>query len=422
MKGSVYLAWSADERILKRAEHGGVVTSLLKFALESEMVDTVLALRPREGNRYEGVPTLIADPEQVVETAGALHCTSPNIARCLQEYLDGASDTKVALAGKPCDVRAIIELTKRNQIEKENLILLGLNCTGTFPPAAAKRMLREEFGVNPDDVSREEIEDGSLTITLRDGTKVKRDLAWLEEHGYGRRENCRRCDVHIPVMADLACGKWGTDGDKATCVEVCSQKGSELLARALEAGVIQVEPPSSEALEAREREDRKATRLAKGWQERDFAGLMGTSVQERLAYWTEQFSQCIKCFGCRDACPICTCADCYLEAGRGSIPAGRVPPDIMFPLLRTIHVADSCVNCGQCQDICPSELPLSRFIHMLNAEIGPLFGYKSGMDVDVPPPLSTVTEEELAAAVAEAPQFVGTRGGCGPPDRSRPPR
>jgi formate dehydrogenase subunit beta len=198
----VYLAWSSDESILERAEHGGVVTSLLKFMLDSEMVDAVLALKPRNGNRYEGVPALITDPGRVIETAGALHCTSPNIARCLKAYLDGAFDMRVAVTGKPCDIRAIVELTKRNQIERENLILVGLNCTGTLPPAAAKRMFREAFGVAPDDVTREDIEDGRLTLTLQDETEVSRDLDELENEGYGRRENCQRCDVHIPIMAD----------------------------------------------------------------------------------------------------------------------------------------------------------------------------------------------------------------------------
>jgi formate dehydrogenase subunit beta len=259
----------------------------------------------------------------------------------------------------------------------------------------ARRMLQEEFGVDPDDVSREDIEDGRLAITLKDGTAIERDLAQLEEKGYGRRENCQRCDVNIPVMADIACGKWGTNGAKTTCVEVCSPKGSDLFERAMSAGAIQVESPSDQMLEARERKDREAIDSARMWQERHFAGLKDVSVEERLAYWTGQFYECIKCFGCRDACPICYCADCTLEADRGLILGGQVPPDIMFPILRTIHVADSCVNCGQCQDICPSELPLSRLTHMLNAEINSVLGYRPGMDLDVLPPLSTVPEDEL---------------------------
>jgi formate dehydrogenase subunit beta len=396
----VYFAWSTDERILERAEHGGVVTSLLAFMLGSGMVDAVLAIKPRNGNRYEGVPTLITDRETVIETAGSLHCASPNIARCLKTYLDGATDMKVAVTGKPCDIRAIVELTKRKQIARENVILVGLNCTGTLPPAAAKRMFRDAFGVDPDEVTAEDIDHGRLTVTLRDGTEVSRDLAELESEGYGRRENCQRCDVHIPIMADLACGKWGTSGGKVTCVEVCSQTGSDVLTRAVEAGALEVERPPSEALQVRERKDREATDSARAWQERHFAEIRGTTSGQRFTYWAEQFNQCIKCFACKDACPICYCIDCYLEADRGFIAAGQVPPDIMFPILRTIHVADSCVNCGQCQDGCPSELPLARLAHMLNVEIRAVLGYQSGMDPDAAPPLSAVPEDELAMLVA----------------------
>jgi len=63
MKGDRYLAWSSDEEILKRADCGGVVTSLLKFALETKRVDAVVAIKARDGNRYDGIPVLISDPQ-----------------------------------------------------------------------------------------------------------------------------------------------------------------------------------------------------------------------------------------------------------------------------------------------------------------------------------------------------------------------
>jgi formate dehydrogenase subunit beta len=51
MKGDTYLAWSSNEEILNKAESGGVVTSLLKFALEAKRVDAVVAIKARDGNR-----------------------------------------------------------------------------------------------------------------------------------------------------------------------------------------------------------------------------------------------------------------------------------------------------------------------------------------------------------------------------------
>jgi len=396
MKGDMYLAWSPDEEILEKAEYGGAVTSLLKFALESKRVDAVLVVKARNGNRYDGIPVLITDPQEVIEAAGALHCASPNIARCLKEYLDGASDLRIAMTCRPCDAKAIIELAKREQINLENLLLVGLNCTGTLPPVAAQKMFKEEFGINPADVVSEDIEDGKLATRLKDGTERERDLAELEEKGYGRRENCRRCETSIPTMADVACGKWGVVDRKATFIEVCSEKGSDLVGGAIEAGCILVEQPGEEAVEIRRRKYEAATELARKWQERDFAPFKAMSLDERFDYWFGQFSQCIKCFGCRDACPICYCKECWLEPDRGFVLGGEIPPDAMWPMVRAVHVMDSCVNCGQCQDVCSMNLPLARFVFMLNREIAAIFKYEPGMDVETLPPCRTVTDEELS--------------------------
>ena len=401
MKGDMYLARSSDDKILNRSEYGGVVTALLRFALENKLVDAVLAVRARDGNRYDGVPTLITDPGAVVETAGSLHCVSPNIARFLKEYLNGAFDMKIAVVCKPCDARAIIELAKRTQVNMDNLILVGLNCTGTLPSAFAKEMFREEFGVDPADVTREDLEEGKLTITLKDGTEKQKDLDELEQKGYGRRENCRRCDVNIPIMADIACGKWGTDDRNATFIEVCSEKGSDLVQKAIEAGHIKVEKPSSAAIESRNKRNEEEVLSARKWQEKDFAILRDMSTDEKFSYWLGEFGRCIKCYGCRDACPICYCKDCILEADRGIVAPGEVPPDIVFPMVRSVHVMDSCVNCGQCQDACSMDLPLARLIFMLNRELNHIFKNEPGMDPNEPIPLKSITDEELAVTGVE---------------------
>jgi len=404
MKGDLYWAWSSDKAIVDSAECGGAVTSLLKFALDSNQADAVLAVKARDGNRYDGIPVLISDPDELIGTAGALHSVSANMARCLKEYLDGAFDLKVAVTCKPCDAKAIIELAKRNQINLENVLLIGLNCTGTMRPVTAQRMMEEEFGVDPRDVVREDIGDGKLKVTLRDGKEKEAELAEMEARGLGRRENCRRCDLNIPTMADIACGKWGTEDRKATFIEVCSERGADLIDRAIEGGYVKVEQPSDQAVESRRAEDWAASELARQWQERDFAEFQAMSTEERFNYWfgpSGQFSQCIKCFGCRDACPICYCKDCYLEADRGAVAGGEIPPDAMFPMIRTVHVIDSCVNCGQCQDACPMEIPLARLCFMLNRELAQIFKYEPGMDVSARPPLRTVTDEELRVSGVE---------------------
>jgi formate dehydrogenase subunit beta len=361
----------------------------------------VLAIKARDGNRYDGIPILITEPEEVIETAGVLHCASPNISRFLKEYLDGASDLKIAVTVKPCDAKAIIELTKRIQINIDNLLLIGLNCTGTLSPAKAKTMLKLEFEVDPADVVAEDIEEDRLIIKLKDGTQKERNLTELEERGYGRRENCRRCETNIPIMTDIACGEWGASDEDTTFIEACSQKGRDLIEAAVGAGYISVVPAGADAIEDRKKKDEAAVSRAQQWQERDFATLKEMGTDGRFDYWFGQFSHCIKCYGCRDACPICYCKDCYLEADRGLLPPGEVPPDIMFPMIRITHVMDSCVNCGQCQDACTMELPLSRLIFLLNRELAHIFKYEPGMEVSERPPLRTITDQELGLSSVE---------------------
>jgi len=395
MKGNMYIARSTDKAITEKAECGGAVTALLKFALESKKADAVVAVKARDGNRYDGIPVVITDPAEIAETGGSLHCASPNIARFIKEYLDGAASLKTVAVAKPCDAKAIIELAKRNQINLDNLTVIGLNCTGTLPPAKAKALFKEEFEADPADVVGEDIEDNELIISLKDGSEKKKDLAELEEKGQGRRDNCRRCETNIPVMADIACGKWGTTDKNSTFIEVCSEKGAQFVEDAIEAGYIKVEQPTADAVAAREKKDQAAVELAQRWQEKDFATLEEMSSDEKFNYWSEQFSHCIKCYGCRDACPICYCQDCFLEADRGFVPPGEVPPNMLFPMVRITHVMDSCVNCGQCQDACPMEIPISRLIFLLSKKIGATFNYEPGMDASQMPPLRTVTDKEL---------------------------
>ena len=397
MSNNMYIARSTDQAILEKAESGGVVTSILKSALENGTIDGVVTVRAMKGDRFSGVPVLITNPEDLIHTAGSLHCSLPNIPRFVKEYLEGAAKMKLAIVGKPCDIRAIIELQKRNQIETDNVTLIGLNCTGTISPATARKMYIEEFKVDPNRIVAEDIDDGKFTITLEDGTTKSMDLKKLEEKGLGRRENCRRCLFNIPTFADLALGKWGTEDieEAGTFVEVCSDKGRSLLESAIEKGYITISEPKKESIEMRAQKDKMELEHAMMWRERDFNPLLEMDLPDRLKYWTEEFSKCIKCFGCRDVCPICYCENCLLEANREYLVGGEIPPNGIFPLTRLAHVADSCVGCGQCQDVCPMELPLSKLFTLLNSKLSEVFDYVPGIDREQRPPTTVAKDEEL---------------------------
>ncbi len=37
------------------------------------------------------------------------------------------------------------------------------------------------------------------------------------------------------------------------------------------------------------------------------------SAEERWNFWEKEFEKCIKCYACRQACPLCYCEQCIVE-------------------------------------------------------------------------------------------------------------
>jgi formate dehydrogenase subunit beta len=390
-KGDMFYAWTTDSDLARKAECGGAVTQLLKFALESKAVDAVLAVRKGQ-DLYDAVPVIVTDPKDLDNTAGSLHCGTLLVSKLVKKYLNGAQDMKIAMTVKGCDVMGLYELAKRQQVNLDNVLMIGVNCGGSVSPVTARRMIREKFGVDPDVVHKEEIDKGQFIIEYEGGHKGI-SIDELEEQGFGRRTNCRRCKMKVPRQADLACGNWGVIGDKAgkaTFVEVCSEKGANLLKAAVGAGAIKTEAPNPKGLEIRGKVEGAMYKLSDKWRKKDFEGL-GTG-RERLKKITDATSRCIKCYACIENCPICYCVECSTKKPY-FVPPGELPVSFMFHLIRFAHIADSCVNCGQCEENCPMEIPNSLFMHANQVELEKMFGHVPGQDMSLPV-LALVEERE----------------------------
>ena len=382
-KGDMVYAWTTSSDIAKVAECGGAVTGLLKFALENDIVDGVLAVK-KGVDVYDAVPALITDPAEIAETAGSLHCGTLLLSKLIKKYIGGAEDMRLAVTVKGCDAMGIYELAKRNQVNLDNLLLIGVNCGGTVSPVLARKMIREKFEVDPDDVVKEEIDKGQFIIVTKDGQHKGISMDELEDEGYGRRSNCRRCKMKIPRQADLACGNWGVIGDKAgkaTFIEVCSEKGANLLDAAVKAGAVAKEPANPKGIEIRGKVENAMLKLGDKWRARYFESL--GEGKERLQKVMEDSSRCTKCYACIENCPICYCVECSTKKPY-LVPPGVLPVPFMFHLIRYAHVADSCVNCGQCEENCPMEIANSLYMHALQTDMEKMFGHTPGVDMELP--------------------------------------
>jgi ferredoxin len=117
----------------------------------------------------------------------------------------------------------------------------------------------------------------------------------------------------------------------------------------------------------------------------DELGLTG-----RFAYWMAEFSKCVKCYGCRDICPMCFCRECSLGSD-DLIPTGDIPPESpIFHLTRAVHMAGRCIDCGLCSEACPADIPLRTLYKKVADIIDQEFHYRPGYNADEKSPLNIV--------------------------------
>jgi len=117
---------------------------------------------------------------------------------------------------------------------------------------------------------------------------------------------------------------------------------------------------------------------------------------ERLGFWLNQFDRCIRCYACRQACPMCNCPTCLYERD-DSIYVGlglELNEKRTFHLGRAYHLAGRCIGCNECERACPMELPLSLLNHKLAQLMEETFGHIAGARA-VPSPIVTVLDGKL---------------------------
>ncbi len=102
----------------------------------------------------------------------------------------------------------------------------------------------------------------------------------------------------------------------------------------------------------------------------------------REDFWRNAFKKCIKCYGCRDVCPLCICDECELDDPEWVTP-GQIPPQYpLFHLIRAYHLADLCIGCGACEATCPMGIPLMTMMHLARIDGLKIFDYVPGLDAE----------------------------------------
>ncbi|MGO9486133.1 MAG: hypothetical protein ACLPX9_16370 [Rhodomicrobium sp.] len=323
-----------------------------KELLEGGKVRAVLGYR-RSTAGLLAEPAFITAPEDAQGLVMDATCVE-NLALYLvneKKRLKAAhsSETKpLAIVAKGCDSRAISVLLQENYIKRDEVVILGVSCEngGVIDPRKLNGALRGKAATGA-------VFDGADGVTVALFAAGEKTVPAAD----ALASRCLECSKAYPVEGDFFFGARVDDRSYS---------------------------PRFTALSA-------------------FAE---KSMDERSEFWAGHFERCIRCYACRAVCPMCYCDECVVDSTSSIVgpttsaddKANRIcwiqrsaapSESAMYHMVRAMHLAGRCTDCGECERVCPVNIPLRLLNNLLEHEALEAFGYTPGMDPSQPSLISS---------------------------------
>ncbi len=120
------------------------------------------------------------------------------------------------------------------------------------------------------------------------------------------------------------------------------------------------------------------------------------SPQERFSFWQKEFAKCIKCYACRQACPMCYCRRCIVDSNQPQWvnTSSHTLGNFEWNIVRAFHLSGRCVECGNCDRACPVNIPLRLINHRMAEEVLGAFDHFAGTSKTQEPVLASFKKDD----------------------------
>jgi coenzyme F420 hydrogenase subunit beta len=232
------LVRATDPEVLGLGQDGGLVSALLIWALEHDVIDAALvSVLEGDGTTWKAVPGLATDRAQVLAAAGSRYTYSANPLAYPLAIEAGAE--RIALVGMGCQASAapVMKARKAGKIARRLSLTIGLMCSKTFDDAIFPELFEARYGIARADIAKMNIK-GVFQVWTRDGEY--HEVPLKEAHAW-TREGCTSCPDFAAEHADISTGGIGAFNDW-TLTMVRTDTGRELLERMVADGALETRP------------------------------------------------------------------------------------------------------------------------------------------------------------------------------------
>jgi len=248
-----YSGYAADQKTRCQSTSGGLVPALATFALEVGIADGILTTRANAQKPLRPQSFIARTKAEVMAAAGSKYCpVSANSA--LGEILRNPG--RYILVGLPCHIQGLRKAQNLNKELKNRVSLVfGLVCNHT-PTFQATSFLLKKFKIPIEKVAKLDYRSsgwpGGIKIVMDDCSEHFIPFSSSYYWGYVFQKffwpkRCMVCNDKLCQLADIIfmdawLPEFSSDNIGLSLIVVRSKKGDEFVSKAIEKGVVKLQP------------------------------------------------------------------------------------------------------------------------------------------------------------------------------------